>query len=108
MTCLIVHIYKLGVHIGDHGRAHRLAVNYRTVALSQEERAISDYCVKLTEQPGRMEETDLQALRNAGLSEARIYNVVEMVAAFNFTNRMSSGFGMRPDDDFMVRIAPTD
>jgi uncharacterized peroxidase-related enzyme len=108
VTCLIVHIYKLGVHIGDHGRAQRLAVNYRTVSLSRQERAIADYSAKLTEQPGRMEEADMQALRDAGLSEARIYNVVEMAAAFNFTNRMSSGFGMRPDDDFMVRIAPTD
>jgi uncharacterized peroxidase-related enzyme len=108
VTCLIVHTHKLGVHIGDHGRARRLAVNYRTVTLSPQERAIADYSVKLTEQPDKMEEADMLALRSAGLSEARIFNVVEMVAAFNFTNRMTSGFGMRADDDFMIKIAPTD
>jgi uncharacterized peroxidase-related enzyme len=108
VTCLIVHTHKLGVHIGDHGRARRLAVNYRTVTLSQQERAIADYSVKLTEQPEKMEEADMQGLRDAGLSEARIFNVVEMVAAFNFTNRMTSGFGMRADDDFMIKISPRD
>jgi uncharacterized peroxidase-related enzyme len=108
VTCLIIQTYKLGVHIGDHSRARRLAINYRTVTLSRQERAIADYCVKLTEQPGKMEEADMQVLRDAGLSEARIFNVVEMVAAFNFTNRMAAGFGMRVDDDFMVRIAPKD
>ena len=107
ITCVIIHTHKLGKHIGDHGRARRLAVNYRTVSLSKQERAIADYCVKLTEHPGKMEQADMQVLRNAGLSEARIYNVIELASAFNMTNRMTSGFGMRPDDDFMDEIAPT-
>jgi uncharacterized peroxidase-related enzyme len=106
VTCLIIFTHKLGIHIGDHGRARRLAVNYRTVTLSTQERAIADYCVKLTQEPGKMEAADMQALRDAGLSEARIFNVIELAAAFNFTNRWTAGYGARPDDDFMVKIAP--
>jgi uncharacterized peroxidase-related enzyme len=107
-TCLIIQTHKLGEQIGDYGRARRLAVNYLTVTLSQQERAIADYSVKLTEQPGKMEEADMQALRDAGLSEARVFNTIELAVAFNYTNRMVSGYGMRPDDDFMIKIAPTD
>lgn len=105
-TCLIIHGHKLGEEIGDHGRARRIAINYRTVELTVEERAIADYCVKLTEQPGRMEAADVQALRDAGLSDEKIYYVIELAAVFNLTNRMTSGYGMRPDDDFLAAIAP--
>jgi uncharacterized peroxidase-related enzyme len=105
-TCLIIHCHRLGELIGDHDRARRIAVNYRAVGLSVQERAIADYCVKLTEQPGRLEAADLQVLRATGLSDAKIYFIVEVAAVFNLTNRMTSCYGMRPDDDFMSDISP--
>ena len=105
-TCLIIHGHNLGELIGDHGRARRIGINYRTVELSVEERAIADYCVKLTEQPGRMEAADIQALRDVGISDAKIYYIIELAGVFNLTNRMTSGYGMRPDDDFMAAIVP--
>ncbi|MGE0308893.1 MAG: peroxidase-related enzyme [Acidimicrobiia bacterium] len=106
VTCLLIHTDKLGELIGDHGRARRLSINYRTVSLSAEERAIADFCIKVTERPGRLEQADVQVLRDVGLSDAKIYYVVQTAAAFNFTNRMTSAFGMRPDDDFLARLAP--
>ena len=107
VTCLLIHTQKLGELIGDHGRSRRLSINYRTVSMSVEERAIADFCVKVTEQPGRLEEADVQGLREAGLSDAKIYYVVQTAAAFNFTNRMTSAFGMRPDDDFLDELGPS-
>lgn len=107
ITCLVVHTHRLGELIADHGRARRIAINYRTVGLSAQERAIADYCVKLTEQPGRMEEADIQRLRDVGLTDRKIYFIVELVAVFNLTNRMTSGYGVRPDDEFMVEMSPT-
>jgi uncharacterized peroxidase-related enzyme len=94
VTCLIIHTYS------------RIAVNYRTVALSEQERAIADFAVKLTEQPGRLEAADLQKLREVGLSDAEIFYVIEIAAMYNFTNRIMSAYGMRPDDEFMAETAP--
>lgn len=108
VTCLIIHEYKLGQLIGDHSRARRMAINYRTVELSAQERAIADFVVKVTEEPGRLEPADLQQLRDAGLSDAKIFYVIEMAAIYNFTNRIMSAYGMRPDDEFMTAIAPRD
>lgn len=105
-TCLIIHCHKLGEFIGSHDRARRIAVNYRTVQLSLQERAIADYCIKITEQPGRMEASDVQSLRDVGLSDEKIYYVIELAAVFNLTNRMTSGYGMRPDAEFMKAISP--
>jgi uncharacterized peroxidase-related enzyme len=106
VTCLIIHEYNLGKCIGDHGRARRIAINYRTVELSEHERAIADFAVKVTEQPGRLEPADLQNLRDVGFTDSKIFYVIEIAALFNFTNRIMSAYGMRPDDEFMAQIAP--
>jgi|tagenome__1003787_1003787.scaffolds.fasta_scaffold20873154_2 uncharacterized peroxidase-related enzyme len=101
MTCLMIHTQKLGELIGDQGRARRISINYRSVTMSREERAIADFAVKVTEQPGRLEEADVRVLRDAGVSDEKIFFIVQTVAAFNFTNRWTSAYGMRPDDGYM-------
>lgn len=106
VTCLSIHEHKLGQLIGNPGRARRIAINYRTVDLLPQERAIADYCAKLTRTPNILEAADLQALRDVGISDRKIYFIVEMAALFNLTNRLTAGYGMRPDDSFMERIAP--
>ena len=41
-----------------------------------------------------MAETDLVALRNAGLGDEGIHDLVAVVAYFNFVNRMALGLGV--------------
>ena len=106
VTCLIIHQHLLGEYIGDHNRARRIAINYRTVGLSAAERAIADFAMKVTEEPAKLDPADLQSLRDAGLSDAKIFYVIEIAALFNFTNRITSAYGMRPDDEFMEHVAP--
>lgn len=105
-TCLVYHGHQLGQAIGDHGRARRIGINYRAVELNNEERAIADYCVKMTEHPGRMEQADIRALLEAGVSDTKIYYIIELIGLFNLTNRLTSAYGMRLDDDFMESISP--
>ena len=103
---MLIHVHRLGEFIGDHGRARRIAINYRTVDLSTQERSMADYCVKLTESPGRIEAADLQRLRDVGMDDRKIYYVVELAAAFNLTNRLTAALGYRPDDEFLQEISP--
>lgn len=104
ITCLIVHTHLLGKYINDHGRARRIGINYRQVALSHRERAVADFCVTLTSHPGQIQQTDIQLLRDARLDDETIYYVIELAAVFNSTNRTTAAYGMRPDDDFMASI----
>lgn len=45
-----------------------------------------------------MERTDVSELREAGLGEEEILHVAEIVAYFNFVNRMAEGLGVRLED----------
>ncbi|MGE0219970.1 peroxidase-related enzyme [Mycolicibacterium sp.] len=102
VSCTLVHGQALGEHIGDHGRARRIAINYRTVPLSRRERALGDLAANLTEDLHRIDDADFDRLRDCGLSDAAIFEAVAVTAAFNFTNRVVSALGTQPDPEFFT------
>jgi uncharacterized peroxidase-related enzyme len=57
--------------------------------------AIAAYAAKLTLTPGAVAEDDVQALRAAGLSDLDILDVNNIVAYYNYINRVANGLGLR-------------
>ena len=49
-----------------------MVMNYRVADLSDRQRAMLDFAVKLTERPAEILESDRQALRDAGFSDRDI------------------------------------
>lgn len=52
------------------------------------------YALKLTLAPWAMEEHDLAPMRAAGLSDRAIVDANQVVAYFNYVNRVSDGLGV--------------
>ena len=69
----------------------------RAARLEPVDRAILDFAIKLTRTPGRMEREDVERLRRHGLDDATIHDVVQVVAVFNYYNRIADGLGV--DDE---------
>lgn len=74
-------------------------------------RAILHYAVKLTRTPGEVEEADLAPLREAGLDDRAILDVVQVTAYYNYVNRMADGLGVEleegwPDAERRLRAPP--
>ncbi|CAM2009138.1 hypothetical protein [Acanthopleuribacter pedis] len=63
--------------------------------LSDQDRAILLYAYKLTTDPGSVEETDIETLRDTGLEDRAILDVCQLTAYFNFVNRMAEGLGVQ-------------
>lgn len=61
-------------------------------------RAILRYAVKLTLTPGEVEEADLAPLRDAGLDDRAILDVVQVTAYYNYVNRMADGLGVELEE----------
>ncbi len=53
-----------------------------------------DYATKLTVEPDAMEESDVQALKDAGLGEDKILAVALIVCLYAFMIRLTSGLGV--------------
>jgi uncharacterized protein YciW len=53
-----------------------------------------DYVAKLTRAPAGIERDDLQPMRDAGLGDADLLNVVEVAAYYAYVNRIADGLGV--------------
>jgi uncharacterized peroxidase-related enzyme len=70
---------------------------WRNVPLSDRERAICEFAAELTRTPGHMREKHLSPLRAIGLDDATITDLVQVVAYFNYINRIADGLGIDPE-----------
>jgi uncharacterized peroxidase-related enzyme len=75
----------------------RLVSEWRNVPLDAREGAICEFAEALTRAPGHVRERDLAPLRAAGLDDAAISDVVQVVAYFNYVNRVADGLGIDPE-----------
>ena len=57
--------------------------------------AIAAYAAKLTLTPGAVAESDIHALRAAGLRDLEILDLNNIVAYYNYINRVANGLGLR-------------
>lgn len=68
--------------------------DYRAAELDPKTRAMLDFASKLTVHPDSMEESDVQALKDCGLSEDEILAVVLITCLYAFMTRLTSGLGV--------------
>lgn len=66
-----------------------LAVDWRHAGLCELERALCAFAEKLTRTPGAMAAADLEALRSHGLDDRAIHDAAQVVAYFNYINRVA-------------------
>ncbi|WP_340108406.1 peroxidase-related enzyme [Pikeienuella sp. HZG-20] len=100
LYCLVAHGAALRQLTGDPVLADTIAANYRHAKITPRQRAMLDFAVKMTKASATIEEEDREALRAAGFSNRAIWDVAEVAAFFNMTNRMSSAVAMRPNTTY--------
>jgi uncharacterized peroxidase-related enzyme len=100
LYCLVAHGAALRELSDDHVDADRLTLDYRRADLTPRERAMLDFVVKVTVRPVECEESDIDALRGQGFSDEDIWDVIEVTATFNFTNRLAMATGMMPNREY--------
>lgn len=100
LYCVVAHGALCRIYADDPQLADQLATNHRTADLSKRHRAMLDFAEKLTEEPGRVDDADVQALREAGFSQEEVWDVASVVAVFNLSNRMATVADMRPNEEF--------
>jgi uncharacterized peroxidase-related enzyme len=104
--CMVSHGAALRKLTGDPVLVEQLRTNYAYADLEVPERAMLDFAVKLTEHSHRCSESDIEKLREAGWADEDIMDIAEVTAMFNFTNRLASGLGWLPNDEFVTLGLP--
>jgi uncharacterized peroxidase-related enzyme len=100
LYCLVAHGAALREASDDPVEADRITFDHRRADLTSRERAMLDYAVKVTKNPGDCDESDIEALRAEGFTDEAIWDIVEVAAMFNFTNRLAMATGMMPNREY--------
>lgn len=67
---------------------------WREAKLEQADRAMLAYVEKLTLHPWQMVEGDVEALREAGFSDAAVLDINQVTAYYAYVNRLADGLGV--------------
>ena len=76
----------------------QLKKDYRHARLNERGRALCEFADKLTRQPGRIREEEVEKLRAAGLSDRDVLDAVEVIGYFNYINRIADGLGVDAEE----------
>jgi uncharacterized peroxidase-related enzyme len=98
--CLVAHGWAVRALSGDAQLGEMLVMNYGVAELAPRTRAMLDFAWKLTLAPHEVGESDRQVLRDNAFSDADIFDICDVAAFFNYTNRMAHGLEMMPNADY--------
>jgi uncharacterized peroxidase-related enzyme len=100
--CIVSHSAALRKLTDDQVLVDRLATGYKYAEVEPKERAMLDFAVKLTRASHEATEANVDALRAAGWSDEEIMDIAQVAAMFNFTNRLASGLGWVPNEEYFT------
>ena len=75
-----------------------LKEDYTAVDLDPADRTMLDYVAKLTREPWAMQKSDVEALREAGFSDAAILDINQVTGYYAFVNRLADGLGVELEE----------
>ncbi|BBG05538.1 MULTISPECIES: peroxidase-related enzyme [Pseudonocardia] len=100
--CVVAHGAILRIRYRDPEIADRVATNPYAVELSVRERAIVDLALLVARQSESLDEADLDAARDAGLTDDEIWDVGAITALFSMSNRLAHLTALRPNPEFFL------
>lgn len=72
----------------------QIATDWRAARLAPADRALAEYAVKLTRTPEAMSAEDIAHLRRHGFDDRAIHDAVQVIAYFNYINRVADALGI--------------
>ncbi|MFO8029596.1 MAG: peroxidase-related enzyme [Cyclonatronaceae bacterium] len=92
--CVNHHEQALLAYWKDAVRCRQLSSDRSSVDLAEEDRLLCDLADKLTRNETSDYSADIRVLQEAGLDDRAILDAVQVIAYFNFVNRMVLGLGV--------------
>jgi uncharacterized peroxidase-related enzyme len=97
--CIRHHQEALNFYWKDEARTQYLVTDRTQADLSDRDEGLCAFAEALTRHPGQASEADTQRLRDLGLEDRAILDATQVVAYFNFVNRLVQGLGVELSEE---------
>ena len=100
LYCVIAHGAILRVYEKDPVIADQLSINYRKASLSQRQRGMLEFAIKICEKAHEITESDFEQLYGLDFDDEDIWDIAAITAFFGMSNRLANFTGMQPNPEF--------
>jgi uncharacterized peroxidase-related enzyme len=102
LYCIVAHGAILRIYAKNPLIADQIAVNYRKADITDRQRAMLAFAMKVAVDSAAIGDADFAALRAHGFPDEDIWDIGAIAAFFALSNRMANMIAMRPNDEFYV------
>lgn len=103
--CSLAHAEKL-IELGSEEETTAMVRDRRTAGLSEQEQAIMDLAQLVAERADQVTQTDIDRLRDLGLDDGEVFDVIAAAAARCFFSKILDATGTQPDPVYRDTLAP--
>jgi uncharacterized peroxidase-related enzyme len=100
--CVIAHGAILRIYAKNPQIADQVAIDHRKADISDRQKAMLDFAVKLARSPEAVTQCDRESLKRHGFSDEDIWDIGGITAFFALSNRMAHLIEMRANDEFYL------
>jgi uncharacterized peroxidase-related enzyme len=100
--CVVAHGAILRIREKNPQLADQIATNYRKADISERQKALLNFAIKVSQNSYQVGDEDLMQLRQHGFSDEDIWDIGAIAAFFALSNRMANLTSMRPNDEFYL------
>jgi 4-carboxymuconolactone decarboxylase len=98
--CVVAHGAILRVRAKDPLIADQVAINYRKADITDRQKAMLDFAIRVSAEAQKVSESDFGTLKSHGFTEEDIWDIAAISAFFGLSNRLANVTSMRPNAEF--------
>ncbi|MDO6441293.1 MULTISPECIES: peroxidase-related enzyme [unclassified Marinobacter] len=98
--CVVAHGAILRIREKNPLIADQVAVNYRKADISDRQKAMLDFAVKVSRRAEEVSDDDFAVLHHHGFTDEDIWDISGVASFFGLSNRMANVTSMRPNAEF--------
>ena len=100
LYCVVAHGAILRIRAKNPLIADQVATNYRKADITDRQKAMLDFAMKVSQTAYSVGEDDFDKLKAHGFDEEDIWDIAGIAAFFGLSNRMANVTSMRPNAEF--------
>lgn len=98
--CVVAHGAILRIRAKDALVADQVAVNHHKADITDRQKAMLDFALKVSNESDRIDDSDFAVLRDHGFTDGDIWDIAAITGLFGLSNRLANFASIRPNDEF--------